>query len=276
MTTSAQDAELVWKLLWELLVFANQRKKVVPGIRSLEDYHRIAAERKLEIRDALWGNIHLIDDFTRANPAGFSDQELKIVSTWKHCLRGGFYIERYLKDRAIFIAAGKVYAVQALHTPFDQMIPRNHLPHQVEAVLLPFRGKIVYDGVLPGYNITFGGGIKQRLRENYLAAKQAGRIIESLDPDDQPKKQPASAVPAPDWKPALEDLARQAGKIQGGTRQHPFNSPAFGLIKASIELAVSVVDHPDDLDDLWSEYNKVVRAIRKVHTLFKRAESAPD
>lgn len=231
MKMSEQDAELLWKLLRELLVFTNHRQKVVPGIRSLADYYRIADERKLEIRDALWGNIHLIDDFTRTNPAGFSDQELKIVSSWKHCLRGEFYIERYLKGHALFISAGRVYAVQALHTPFDQMIPRNHLPHQVEAVLLPFRGKIVYDGVLPGYNITFGGGFKQRLRENYLAAKQAGRIIASLDPDDQPKEQPASAVPAPDWKPALEDLARQAAKIQGGTRQHPFNSPAFGLIR---------------------------------------------
>ncbi len=33
-------------------------------------------------------------------------------------------------------------------------------------VLLPFKGRIVYDGLLAGYNVTFGGGIRRRLR-NY-------------------------------------------------------------------------------------------------------------
>jgi hypothetical protein len=53
----------------------------------------------------------------------------------------------------------------------------------VTTVLLPFRGKIIYDGLVSGYNITFGGGIKRTLNEEYKQAKEAFGIITSLGDD---------------------------------------------------------------------------------------------
>ena len=54
------------------------------------------------------------------------------------------------------------------------------LPRLVTTVLLPFQGKIIYDGFVSGYNITFGGGIKRMLNEEYKQAKEASGIITSL------------------------------------------------------------------------------------------------
>lgn len=56
-------------------------------------------------------------------------------------------------------------------------------PVNVEAVLLPFKGKIIYDGLLLGYNIAFGGGIRSRFTQIYLTAKYKQRIVTSLEPD---------------------------------------------------------------------------------------------
>ena len=47
-------------------------------------------------------------------------------------------------------------------------------------MLLPFQGKFIYDGLISGYNITFGGGVKRTLNEEYKQAKEAFGIITSL------------------------------------------------------------------------------------------------
>lgn len=53
---------------------------------------------------------------------------------------------------------------------------------------MSFKGKIVYDGLLNGYNISFGGGIKRMLTERYRQAKVRQGIVTSL---------PIEAIPIP-------------------------------------------------------------------------------
>jgi hypothetical protein len=55
-----------------------------------------------------------------------------------------------------------------------------YLPRLYGAVLLPLKDKAIYDGLLSGYNLTFGGGIKRMLNEEYKGAKAAFGIIASL------------------------------------------------------------------------------------------------
>ena len=50
-----------------------------------------------------------------------------------------------------------------------------------DALYEPFKGQIIYDGLLSTYKIFFGTGVKSSLREEYRVAKQNGRIIESLE-----------------------------------------------------------------------------------------------
>ena len=50
----------------------------------------------------------------------------------------------------------------------------------LQAVLLPFKGQIVYDGFLLPYRIFFGAGIRRSLNDEYQAAKARYGIITSL------------------------------------------------------------------------------------------------
>ena len=50
------------------------------------------------------------------------------------------------------------YGVVALFDPFEAVIGP-YLPRMIKTTLLPFKGRIVYDGLVTGYNVTFGGGI---------------------------------------------------------------------------------------------------------------------
>jgi hypothetical protein len=52
----------------------------------------------------------------------------------------------------------------------------------VTTMLLPFEGKIVYDGYLemPGISLSFGGGVKRMLNDSYRDAKTQHGVITSL------------------------------------------------------------------------------------------------
>ncbi len=106
-----------------------------------------------------------------------------MISSWKNFVKGRFLIFRYLKDYTIFLSidekTSKAYGVLALCDAFEEIVGP-HLPIMVNAVLLPFNEKIVYDGILSLYSITFGGGIRRSFNDYYQEAKLRYGIIKSL------------------------------------------------------------------------------------------------
>lgn len=115
----------------------------------------------------------MIDSFVRENPLNFADDELKTIKDWRDFVQGTFYIFRYLKRYIIFLdwsEPPKAYGVLALNTPFEEIFGP-YLPIMVEAVLLPFEDKIIYDSTFLPYSITFGGRIRRSLNDAHQEAK---------------------------------------------------------------------------------------------------------
>jgi hypothetical protein len=273
MKLSTQDADLFFELMWSLQFFVNQQLRVLPHVESLEAYRDCSTEEKMRVREALYANSELIDAFVEKNPAQFSSENLEIISQWKRFIVGQFYIERFLKKYAIFISKDEqVYGVLALHDAFDAMFYPEQLPVLVKAVLLPFKGQIIYDGLLQSYNVLFGRGISSDLKELYMAAKQQGRIIESLEPGRGPTTIEKSRKPRKDWRPELDELMVKAKTLRAGSDQPAILGPAFSLVKASVELAQSAAHNPDDVYELWDCLRKVGRAAASVETTLHRAE----
>ena len=222
------------------------------------------------MRDALYENPQLIDAFAAENPFGFSDEELDIVRSWKHFVAGDFFIERFLKKAAYFITArGKprVYAVLGIMDSIQEIFYWARSPIMVNTVLLPFKGRIIYDGILIPYNMFFGGGIRAELKEIYLAAKQNGRIIESLGPDASGSRRKG---PEKDWCPEVKAIIKAANKLKG--EGVPIQSESFSLLRASARMAQAAVSSPEDIEALRKEYKKVLRAMRKLERALDRAE----
>jgi transposase len=136
---------------------------------------------------------------------------------------------------------------------------------------LPFRGRIVYDGLFNAYRVYFGAGIRGDLKESYMAAKQNRRIIETLEPERAPPSKPRSArKPARDLRPVVDEVVSTANRLRGG--QSPVQRPAFSLLKASARLAQAAVHDPEDVDALWVQWQRVHRALRRMETTLDRAE----
>ncbi len=183
MTLSESDAGLFFQLMLQLLQYANRKIGLIPDCRTIDDFKNLEQDARLRLRDALYANCDLFDQFAAENPAGLNSEELNIVSKWRNFVAGQFFIERYLAKHAIFIKDETVYGVLALHDPFDYLVPKERLPTMVKTVLLSFKGKIVYDGLMSTYSIFFGSGVRGSLREKYLRAKQQGQIVDTLEAD---------------------------------------------------------------------------------------------
>lgn len=261
-----EDAALFFKLMPALQVFANQRLQIIKHLDNVGQYQKISNEQRVKLRNALYQKTGLIDEFVQENPFGFSSDELAIISGWKNFVAGNFMIERILKKYAIFIGNNKVYGVLALTEPFRQVLGGMPLPVYVKTVLLPFQGRIIYDGLIEGYNILFGHGIATSTSNTYRAAKLQGEIIESLDPDWRPVE--PKAVVLKDWKPILNELSEKASKLRTSGGDAAVLSPAFSLIRAGLDFAKKAVENPEDLDALEKSLHKVERACEKLQDSF--------
>ena len=191
MNLHPDDGRLFYKLFSALLGYVNRKLGIVPEQFSVEsEYTSLPPQARGKVRDALYEHRELIDQFAAENPAGLPPDELAIVATWKHALVGKFYIFRYLKTHTIFINISnkpyKAYGVLGLADPIEEVVGHRSLPILCNAVLLPFNGQIIYDGLIAPYSVTFGGGVRRHLNEDYNQAKEAFGVITSLGDQSEP------------------------------------------------------------------------------------------
>jgi hypothetical protein len=266
MTLSTEDAAHFFKLYNRLEVFALNRSGLLRQSVTQDTLSKTDVQIRLKVRDALFGGPEIIDDYVRQNSDGLDAGEREIVRGWTRAITGNSFIERHLARHTIFIRDNDVYAVIGLYQDIRD-VADYYLPVMVKAILLPFKGRIVYDGVLQPYSVSFGSGIRNELKETYLAARQWGKIIESLDPTSQ---LPQRSVVARDWKPEVEALLKDAKKLRAGKGAHPLQGPAFALVRSSLELALAVAGHPTDAPELEAAVTKADREMYKIIKIIER------
>lgn len=270
MKLTEEDANLYFKLTWSWQFFVTQKLQLFPDVTTVEDYRELSADEKIIVRDACYEHPQLLDKYLKSNPDDFSPEELAIMRQWKNPVQGEFRIERYLKNHAIFITENeKVYAVVGLYMGFDEMIPKNRLPLPCQTSLLPFKGKIIYDGLMKSYSVYFGGGIKSSLKKTYIRAKQNGRIIDSFEETSKITKKELSYK---SYNKEINALKKISQPLRGGTNQPPLNSPAFSVLKAAIELTEQSLEKQTDKDEIYKAIRKLDKASNKLLKIIELME----
>jgi hypothetical protein len=266
MNVSREDADLFYSLMWRLQFYVSRQHDMLPHVTSVADYTAVPTARKLAVREVLWANPKLIDAYVAAHPDGLDAEKLAIVSRWNRFVTGRFYVFRFLKKHTIFIGENsKVYGVLGLRDRLEDVFGQR-VPILVDAVLLPFKGSIIYDGMLDTYNIQFGGGVRSHLNDLYMTAKQNDRIITTLEPElVQPERE--AKRPDRDWRSEVDDIVSQTEALKGGPS---VQSSAFSLLRASAALAQAAVHNPDDLDALWDLERRVRTNLTRLQTTLDR------
>ena len=188
MNLPEKDVKLFYKLYHPFLAYANAQFDLL-DIESPEEVKGTPLEDLRDLRDELYNHPELINKFIVENPCNFTSSELQKMKEWNYFKKGEFIIFRHLKKYTIFLdikEPPKAYGVLSLYTPFEEVtLPP---PVLVEAVLLPFKGKIIYDGILSAYNVIFRSGYRSSLNSSYEEAKFKFGIIESLPFSGEEKK----------------------------------------------------------------------------------------
>jgi len=270
MKLSQEDTNLFYKLMWGMQFYLNQQLQVRPNIHSAQEYASLPMSDKAAVRDALWKNPKLIDAYLDLNPDHLSAEEQEIIRQWEQFIADTFHIFRFLKNYTIFVGKhSQVYGVVGLNSNLADLFIGRPLPILVEAVLLPFKGQIIYDGLLKPHNIFFGSGIRSDLNEMYMVAKQNGRIITTLEPG-------TTVVPgverteksSQEWIETVEEIAKAIERMHGGPA---VQSAALRLLGASVKVGEAALKRMDE-DNLWQLTQQVKGALHRLETALKRAK----
>lgn len=181
-----KDQKLFFKIHKNLLLFVNRKIKSSKKFKDLSDWGEYAdfMSDAIVLRDHLFRNKDIIDQFIQVNPANFDEQELSITKHWKSAIIGKFILLKHLKNHSIFLNTehnkANVYAVLGLMGSIDEIAPKYQLPIFVDTALIPFSGIIVYDGILQGYNVIIGNGYTKSFMEDYKLIKKEGGILTDL------------------------------------------------------------------------------------------------
>ncbi len=280
MKLSPEDTQLFHKLFHGVLAYTSQQLKIVPGIHAASDIKNTPPEKLFKIRNALYDDANILNHFIIENPENFSADELKIVGSWRHWVVGDFYIFRHLKKYTIFLSSDspeRIYGVLGQQTSLEDMVPKQRLPQLVKTGLLPFRDVITYDGLLGGYSLYFGGGIKSSLKETYNRLKRREGIVETMvDADGNLQiltsldKKKATRKPPPDFRPMVDEIVTHTKKLRNA--ETDLQTASFGLLRAAAALSQTTLHTPTDLDEHFKKLKSVKRALTRMENLLFEEE----
>lgn len=204
-----EEKDLFYRLYFDLLYWVNKKQKIVRGFHHLQDPGGIDPDMSLQIRDQLFDHPEWIDDFMHAHHThntDYTEEELDIFLSWRSgAIKGSFYVMKHLKKYSVFMTEGKedtvrLYGITGLSQPFSDLADQSQLPLMIKAVILPFKGRVIFDGLFLSYPIRLGPGIRSELNRLYSLAKTRYGVIEHL-PFDSSAPHPAAAATAAGKKP---------------------------------------------------------------------------
>ncbi len=186
MRLAPQETERFYHIWFAILRYTNSQVHIDPNFPETPRDGGISPAVAAQLRDAFWADDILYKRFLADNPAQLSDEDLALVASWQYRVTGTFYILRSLQKYTVFLSTttpAHAYGVLGLVSNIEDTLP---LPPPVytNAVLLPFGHRIIYDGLLNAYNISFGSGIRGDLQETYRNIQEREGIITSLLPED--------------------------------------------------------------------------------------------
>ena len=164
---SSKDAKLFYKIYFGLLEFTNKKYKIKENIK-IYNHTGIDPYEIKDIVDKYWENKDNITiEFCLKNPYKFNKEELSLTNEFKKGIRKMFIISRYELEYTAFMSKDKAYMIKGLNDNIDKIIPYNELPYVTETTIIPFKGNLVYDGMLVGTNIKMGPEYNQIIEKEY-------------------------------------------------------------------------------------------------------------
>lgn len=171
MILEKNEADLFFSIYWNLLLYCNNIKKIKKNINSINEIISLKEKDWFEIRNVIFSDVQIIYNFIKENSNIYNKEEIEILENWAlFFIKSDFFIIEHTKTYSIFMDSNdykKIYPVTGLTSFLDEIFPKPCLPVLINTILLPFKNKIIYDGLIVERNLQFGSNITFDIKENY-------------------------------------------------------------------------------------------------------------
>lgn len=269
MILSSADSDRFFRLYWGLNAYVNRQLKVTPRQFTAATFRQIPIEQLIKVRDAFVAHPELLERYLEEDPDHLSPEDRALVAGWRLKVAGDFLIVRHLKKFSVFLderPPGHLYGVVGLQSAVREILQQSP-PVHVTAVLLPFLGKIVTDGLLRSSPVHFGRNIRDSINQSYQRIKSREGIRESLDKAEPDEKGRLIRKPVRDFSGEVDDIAARTQRMRAAGE--PQQRAALTLLRASAELASAIFhsnenSQPHAADELHVRLRTLRRAVTRI------------
>ncbi|MDR2353682.1 MAG: hypothetical protein LBF22_11140 [Deltaproteobacteria bacterium] len=191
MKLAKNDVDLFYKLMMNLFWSVNDKHKINTELvrKDKDGPPQINAMLTLTVREPLWNHREWIEEYLKETGKDtLTEEEYKIVESWgKYTIMDTFFCVKHLAKYSVLLReekgqGAKLYGVSGITDSFEDTFSIMPLPFMATFVLLPFKDRIIYDGIVKmNPNVVFGPGISAQLNNTYNKTKAKSGIIERLD-----------------------------------------------------------------------------------------------
>lgn len=173
---NAAEVKLFYDIWYGLLGYVNEERQVFSDVLKIS-YPEIDEEITFKLREVLWEEPELITDYIASTE--LSQETIEILISWRDNHKAGmFFMVDQQPGLALLLGSDEegedlLYGVKGISRSISTIIQRP-LPCVLEAILLPFKGKIIYDSFLNSYPIDYGAGAVKTLEEMHQGALKSG------------------------------------------------------------------------------------------------------
>jgi hypothetical protein len=154
----------------QLLDFVNRKYKVTESVINVANPLDNDPKVLRKVRDKLWENTDVITEFVYNTPS-LSFEERKYLHDWEYnSIKGAFVIFQQTEDYAILVRMFGIekefFGIKGISASVSAVV-KESLPMMTYTVLLPFGNKIIYDGFLDKYPLSFKTTAQKRIITGY-------------------------------------------------------------------------------------------------------------
>lgn len=132
-----------------------------------------------ETLQEVWRTPDVIDRFVRENPAQLGTRDLATVESWKATTTLMFVVFEHA-GTLLFLGEKRLFHVTGLYEPLKRIIG-GQFPQVVYTTLLPFEGRIVYDGFVRPMQMQIGDGLRRIIDEDITRALKGGTHVTTAE-----------------------------------------------------------------------------------------------
>lgn len=165
---SSDECRDFYEIWYGLMGFVNERKHVIKA-RIKPEYPNTVSDMMVhKVREVLWKNPEMIDEYI--SETELPQEKINILKLWRtNHKKGMLLLLEYQPEYAVAIAPNeegedRLYGIKGISSSIANALQRD-LPVEIETVLLPFKGKIIYDSFMSSMSIGFAEGAKAAFLE---------------------------------------------------------------------------------------------------------------